>query len=126
MTNRIRACLPAAMLRHAAVLVVATATMTGSLALPAFADNDRDDQNRGWNQSHRQQDRQLTLQQERQRAWQQERQRAWQQARWREAHRYDGYYRQPDVYYNAPPVVYQPPGYYQQPGTSLNFNFPFH
>jgi hypothetical protein len=29
------------------------------------------------------------------------------------------------MYYSAPPVVYQPPGYYQQPGASLSFIFPF-
>ena len=40
-------------------------------------------------------------------------------------HRYDGYYRQPDVYYTAPPVIYPPAGYYQQPGVSLNFSLPF-
>jgi len=40
-------------------------------------------------------------------------------------HRYDGYYRQPNVYYTAPPVIYPPTGYYEQPGVSLNLNFPF-
>jgi len=43
---------------------------------------------------------------------------------WRQ-HHYGGYYRHPGYYYAPPPTVYQPYGYYQQPGASLNFNFPF-
>ncbi len=43
---------------------------------------------------------------------------------WRGEHRYGGYYRSPGNYYAPPPVIYQPYGYYQQPGASLNFNFP--
>ncbi len=43
---------------------------------------------------------------------------------WRGNH-YGGYYRHPGYYYAPPPTVYQPYGYYQQPGASLNFNFPF-
>jgi hypothetical protein len=108
MTNRIRACLPAATLRLAVFFGLAAATLTGTLAYPAYAD-DHDNRNRQWNESQREHARQQ----------------AWQQERWREAHRYNDYYRQPDVYYSAPPVVYQPPGYYQQPGASLNFSFPF-
>ena len=36
---------------------------------------------------------------------------------WQPHHRYNGYY-------SAPPVIYAEPYYYQQPGASLNFNFP--
>jgi hypothetical protein len=36
---------------------------------------------------------------------------------WRSEHRFDGYY-------SAPPVIYADPYYTQQPGMSLNFNFP--
>jgi Ni/Co efflux regulator RcnB len=125
MTNRITAHFAP---RFAVLVALAAATLTGTLVTPAFADND--DWNNGWNQSRQQQSRQ---QQWRQQQWRQEqareaqaRQRAAQQERWREAHRYNRYYRQPDVYYTAPPVVYQPPGYYQQSGPSLNLNFPLH
>jgi hypothetical protein len=107
MTNRIRVRTAP---RLAVFFVLAAATLSGMLATPAFADNDYDNRNNGWNQSRQQQARQ----------------RAWQQERWREAHRYNRYYRQPDVYYTAPPVVYQPPGYYQQSGPSINLNFPLH
>jgi hypothetical protein len=109
MTN-IRINLHNSTLRLAAFAGLTAATFTGTLAGPAFADNDRDNQNKRWNESRQEQANQ----------------RAWQQERWREAHRYDNYYRQPDVYYTAPPVVYQPQGYYQQPAASLNFNFPFY
>jgi len=101
MTHRINSC------RTALFAACAAVALTGALATPALADNDHGYQNRNWNQSHQEQARQ----------------RAWQQQRWQEAHRYDGYYRQPNVYYTAPPVVYQPQGYYQQPAASLNFNF---
>ncbi len=53
--------------------------------------------------------------------------------RHREGHRppprqyqYDWRSRQPDMYYGAPPIIYAPPGYYQQPGATLSFSFPFY
>lgn len=104
MTNRIRARLPSVTPRLALFFSLAAATLTGALATPAYAD-DHDRGDRRWNDSQRQ--------------------RAWQQERWRETHRYDNYYRRPDVYYSAPPVVYAPPAYYQQATPSLNFSFPF-
>jgi len=120
MTNRITARFAP---RLAVLVALAAAALTGTLATPAFADND--DWNNGSNQSRQQQSRQQQWRQ--QQARQEEaRQRAAQQERWREAHHYNRYYRQPDVYYTAPPVVYQPPGYYQQSGPSLNLNFPLH
>jgi hypothetical protein len=101
MTSRINTCGTVVLSACAAI------ALAGVLATPAFADKDHDYQNKGWDHSHQEQAHQ----------------RAWQQQHWPEAHRYDGYYRQPNVYYTAPPVVYQPQGYYQQPGALLNFNF---
>jgi hypothetical protein len=116
--------------RLAVCFALAAATLTGMLATPAFADNDHDSRNNGWNQSRQGQVR-PNDHDNRYNGWNQSRQaqarqRAWQQERWREAHRDYRYYRQPDVYYTAPPVVYQPPGYYQQSGPSINLNFPLH
>jgi len=34
------------------------------------------------------------------------------------------YYNQPNVYYSAPPVFVAPPVYYEQPAPLLMFNFP--
>jgi hypothetical protein len=97
MTNRITARITASATRIAALLGLSTAAMIGILATPAYADNDHDNGhgNGNWN-------------------------RHWNQPRPVE-HRYNGYYRQPDVYYSAPPVVYQP--YYQAPAPLLNLNF---
>jgi hypothetical protein len=110
MTNRIRARLPTSTLRLAVFAGLTAVALAGTLAGPAYADDDHGNQNKRWNESRQEQAHQKAVQ----------------QAQWREAHRNDGYYRQPDVYYSAPPVVYQPQGYYQQPGASLNFNFPLH
>jgi hypothetical protein len=97
MTNRLTAGHPAASIRLAVCLGLATATLIGTLAGPAYADNDHDNWNGNGN-------------------------RHWHQPR-PAPQRY--YYRQPDVYYSAPPVVYQPyyQPYYQPPGALLNFNF---
>ena len=43
---------------------------------------------------------------------------------WRGERNYGGYHQGPLTYYPPPPIVYQPYGYYQQPGASLNLNFP--
>jgi hypothetical protein len=107
--------IPAATLRCAAVLGLGAVLLTGALAGPALADNDN--RNRAANEHRQEQARHEQVRQE------QARQHAV-QARGREQHRYDDYYRRPDVYYSAPPVVYQPQGYAVQPGASLNFNFP--
>ena len=105
MTNRIQASLPAAALRFAVVFGLAAATLAGTVAWPAHAD-DRGDHGRNQSMARREQSRQ--------------------QEHWREAHRYDDYYRRPDVYYSAPPIIYQPRAYYQQPGASMTFSFPFY
>ena len=93
MTNRISG----TRLRLAVFCGLAAATLTGTLAAPAFAD-DHDNRDRRWNESRRNDHRD--------------------EGRYR-------YYSQPEYYYSAPPVVYRP-YYYQQPGASLNFSFPFH
>ena len=82
--------------RLAAAFVLAAAALAGPLSVPAFADGP--DAYRFEGQGR----------------WQ-ERGRA--NEHWRYENRYNGYY-------SAPPIIYTPPGYYQQPGASLNFNFP--
>ncbi|HXA25973.1 MAG TPA: hypothetical protein VNW90_27140 [Acetobacteraceae bacterium] len=88
MANRV-----SATLRLVAFFGLAAAILTGSLAGPAYAD-DQDNRNRQWNGSRQEHAHQQVHQQE----------------HWQEQHRYQEYYRQPNVYYSAPPVVYQPPG----------------
>ena len=80
MIHKMRANLPTAALRAAVLLALAAATLTGTLARPAYADDDHDRHGRGWRESRR------------------------------EPVRHDDYYRQPDIYYSAPSVVYAPPG----------------
>ncbi len=80
MTNRIKAMFSTSTLRLAMFCGLATVTLAGALATPAYADNDHDNRDKRWNQSRREQPR------------------------------YEGYYGQPNVYYSAPPVVYAPPG----------------
>jgi len=94
-------------LRSVLFASLGTAALIGTLPSPAQAD-ERDNR-------YREQERR-----------EQGRQHARAQQQWREAHRYDGYYRRPDVYYSAPPVIHQPPAYYQQPGASMYFSFPFY
>jgi hypothetical protein len=64
---------------------LAAATVTGSLAGPAYAD-DHDNRNRQGNGSRQEHAHQQVQHQE----------------HWREQQRYQGYYRQPNVYYSAP------------------------
>ena len=79
MTDRIRTCLPFSALRLAVFCGLTAATLTGALAVPAYADNDdHGNRNTHWHEG------------------------------WREQPHY-GYYGQPNVYYTAPPVVYAPP-----------------
>ena len=80
MTNQIKGMFPASTLRLAMFCGLAAMTLTGALAVPAYADNDHDNRNKQWHESRREQPR------------------------------YYGYYGQPNVYYTAPPVVYAPPG----------------
>jgi uncharacterized iron-regulated membrane protein len=102
MANRLRASLPASMLGLAVCFGLAVATLTGSLAGLAHAD-DNDNRNRQWNGSRQEHAHQQVQQQEHR----------------REPQHYQGYYRQPNVYYSAPPVVYQPPG------ASIYLGFPY-
>jgi hypothetical protein len=88
MANRV-----SATLRLVAFFGLAAATLTGSLAGPAYAD-DHDNRNRQSNGSRQEHAHQQVHQQE----------------HWQEQRQYHAYNRQPDVYYSAPPVVYQPPG----------------
>jgi hypothetical protein len=78
MTNRLTAGHPAASIRLAVCLGLATATLIGTLAGPAYADNDHDNWNGNGNRH------------------------------WHQPAPQRNYYRQPNVYYTAPPVVYQP------------------
>ncbi len=93
MTNKASDRFSASRLRHAVFAGLAVATLTGALAVPAYADDDHDKRDKRWNESRH------------------------------EHPRYTGYYGQPNVYYSAPPVVYAPPAYYQPPVAALNFNF---
>jgi hypothetical protein len=95
MTNRIRGGRAVSRFRFGVCLGLAAATLAGIFAGPVRAD-DRD---------HWRRDRQ---------EWRGD------HHEWRE-----GYYRRPDVYYSAPPVIYPPHGYYQQPGATFSFSFPF-
>jgi hypothetical protein len=104
MINRIRARCPGPTFRLAVFCGLAAAALSGTLACPAYADNENDHRNKHWNESRQAQAHQQN----------------WQRAQWQEQR-----YRQPDVYYTAPPVVYPPPGYYQQPGPSFTFSIPF-
>jgi hypothetical protein len=106
MINRIRASRPGSTLRLVVFCGLAAAAFSGTLACPAYADNDHGKGHGNWNKR-----------------WNESRQENWQRTHWREQHRS---YRQPDLYYTAPPVVYSPPGYYQQqPGPLLNLSIPF-
>jgi hypothetical protein len=82
-----------ATLRLVVFFGLATATVSGSLAGSAYAD-DHDNRNRQSNGSRQEHANQQVQHQE----------------HWREQQRYQSYYRRPDVYSSAPPVVYQPPG----------------
>ncbi len=108
MIDCIRANRPGPTLRLVVFCGLAVAALSGTLACPAYADNDhgngQGNGNKHWNEPRREN---------------------WQRTRWQEQHRSYDNYRQPDVYYTAPPVIYPPPGYYQQAGPSLNFNIPF-
>jgi len=86
---------PASPGRRTVAIMLGVAMLAGPLVVPAFAD--------GPDLQHRNGP-----------SWQ-DRGRAGDH--WRPENRFDGYY-------GAPPVVYAPPMYYQQPGASLNFNFP--
>lgn len=112
MINRIRGGIPGSALRLAVFCGLAAAALSGTLASPAYADND---------DGHGNQNKQRNEPRQRQQAHQQN----WQQAHGQEQHRYYDNDRQPDVYYTAPPVIYPPPGYYQQPGASLTLSVPF-
>jgi Ni/Co efflux regulator RcnB len=89
--------------------------LTGFAVVPAFAD-DHDNRRANWNEGR---DRQLNHGNEWRREQERQRERILAQERWREAHRYDRYYRRPDVYYAAPPPVYQ------SPDATMHFTFPF-
>ncbi len=120
---------PGSAIRSALWYGLAIATMLAAVPLSARAD-DRDgardrDHGRDGARHHDNRDNQNRNEQARRHEMELARKHARDQERWRQAHRYDGYYRRPDVYYSAPPVIYQPPGYYQQPGGSLTFSFPF-
>ena len=98
--------LPRSAFRCAAVLGLATATLAGGLAQPASAEHRED----------RREERRYGPREERR----------YERLRTRHDYEYGGYYRRPGYYYAPPPTVYRPYGYYQQPGASLNFNFPFY
>lgn len=99
--------LPRSTLRCAAILGLATATLAGGFAKPASAEHrdDRHAERRDERRDERREERRFHA---------------------RHDYQYGGYYRRPGYYYAPPPTVYQPYGYYQQPGASLNFNFPFY
>ncbi len=116
---------PGSAIRSALWYGLAVATVLAAVPLSARADDRDRDHGRDGARHHDNRDNQYRNEQARRHEMELARQHARDQERWRQAHRYDGYYRRPDVYYSAPPVIYQPPGYYQQPGGSLTFTFPF-
>ena len=101
MTNRVDVIAHHQSRQNRMLLLLAAATMAGLAAFSAHAE--QDEHYKHPQEAHREEHRQVVRHDE---------------------HRYDGYYRQPNVYYTAPPVIYPPAGYYQQPGVSLNFNIP--
>lgn len=104
MTNLANARLASKAARLAASLGVAAVLLTGTLVVPAHAENHPN----GDAARHAPQRLQVA-----------------DREHWRGEHRHTGRDGGRDGYYGAPPVIYAPQGYYEQPGPSVYFGFPF-
>ena len=117
MDNQIRPRRPARQLRRVLCFGLPAAVLSGMLAAPACAENQRNGMD---NEARHAPAGQQVVERDRGR---EEHGGYHHGGRGEERGGYHGGYRR-DYYTTAPPVVYAPQGYYQQPGQTLYLSFP--